>query len=312
MRELGTFPNRLAAENFTHLLYQHEIESEIRKGSSTEYEVWIYNEDLLQKSQQLFKDYLQKSDTDSFKEEILKGQQKKKDALKVEKQEEKLAARMQKRYQADISNRVTLTIIVICALCFLLASMQFPLFHYFSYRFGEITQGEIWRLITPVFLHGSIFHLIFNMFWFFDFGRVIELDKQRNFFISFLIGAAIFCNTAQYLVTGPNFVGISGVVYALCGFIWMKLQFDTNCCYNVSRSSIFILIAWFFIALSNIFGPTANTHHGAGICWGMCVGFLDSGFLKQRNKLKNLSWHEYTYAFIPILFLLLGIIFDRK
>jgi GlpG protein len=37
-----------------------------------------------------------------------------------------------------------------------------------------IRRGELWRLFTSVLLHGSILHLVFNIYWFWVFGTSIE------------------------------------------------------------------------------------------------------------------------------------------
>ena len=43
---------------------------------------------------------------------------------------------------------------------------------------------------------------------------------------SLVVVIAALSNLGQYYVSGPNFFGISGVVYGLFGYIWMKGKFD--------------------------------------------------------------------------------------
>ncbi len=45
--------------------------------------------------------------------------------------------------------------------------------------FEKIRQGEVWRLFTPCVLHGSIFHLLFNMLWLVYLGNIVE-DNLRS------------------------------------------------------------------------------------------------------------------------------------
>lgn len=88
--------------------------------------------------------------------------------------------------------------------------------------FGKIRQGEIWRLFTPVLLHGSIIHILFNMIWLSILGKQIELrlGKFRYLFLILLLG--VIPNVVQYLISGPNFIGFSGIVVGFAGFIWMR------------------------------------------------------------------------------------------
>ncbi len=88
--------------------------------------------------------------------------------------------------------------------------------------FGKIRQGELWRLYTPVLLHGGILHLLFNMAWVWMLGKSIEqrLGALRYLLLSVII--AIVSNIAQYLMSGPEFLGYSGIVVGMVGFIWMR------------------------------------------------------------------------------------------
>lgn len=88
--------------------------------------------------------------------------------------------------------------------------------------FGKIRQGQLWRLYTPVLLHGGILHLLFNMAWVWMLGKSIEqrLGVIRYLVLSVIIG--VISNIAQYLMSGPEFLGYSGIVVGMVGFIWMR------------------------------------------------------------------------------------------
>src|SRR5271157_6560021 len=64
-----------------------------------------------------------------------------------------------------------------------------------------IRAGQIWRLITPVFLHASILHIAFNMYALFLFGRGIEarFGHRRFLLLYFLSGFA--GNVFSFLLT---------------------------------------------------------------------------------------------------------------
>lgn len=88
--------------------------------------------------------------------------------------------------------------------------------------FEKIKQGEVWRIFTPCLLHNDIFHLFFNMIWLVVLGRQIESRIGGGRYILFIIVAAVVTNTAQYLMSGSNFLGFSGVLCAMLTFIWVR------------------------------------------------------------------------------------------
>lgn len=78
-----------------------------------------------------------------------------------------------------------------------------------------IRAGEIWRLITPVFLHGSILHIGFNMYALFIFGRGLEarFGHWRFTLLYFLSGYA--GNVLSFLLTPAPSLGASTAIFGL-------------------------------------------------------------------------------------------------
>jgi GlpG protein len=140
----------------------------------------------------------------------------------------------------------------------------------------EIREGEVWRLITPIFLHYGFLHIFFNMLWLRDLGSMIE-GRQSSWLLAVLVLAiAAVSNLAQFLVIGYHFGGMSGVVYGLLGYIWIRGKYDPGSGLFLHSSTVTMMIIWFFVCLIGLMGPIANTAHGVGLLMGMAWGFISS------------------------------------
>lgn len=163
--------------------------------------------------------------------------------------------------------------------------------------FIQIRKGEIWRLITPCVLHQDLLHILFNMLWLWYLGRPIEqrIGPFRTLLLSVVAGVG--ANTIQYFMSGPFFIGYSGIVTALAGFIWMRERKAPWEGYPLNRATILFLL--FFIGAifviqvvafliqifsTHNFAPNiANTAHIVGALIGAYLGKFR--FFSQRVKL---------------------------
>lgn len=142
--------------------------------------------------------------------------------------------------------------------------------------FADILGGEVWRLVTPIFLHFGVLHLLFNMMWLWDLGRSIEYLKGRGFLLLFVLTTGVLSNLAQYAITGnPNFGGMSGVVYALLGYAWIQGRVNPAFGMALHQSTVMMMLVWYVLCWTGLMGPIANWAHTAGLLVGMAWGFLD-------------------------------------
>lgn len=160
--------------------------------------------------------------------------------------------------------------------------------------FVRIRQGEFWRLFTPCILHSNFLHILFNMLWLWYLGRPIEqrIGPLRTLLLTLLTG--IGSNTIQYFMSGPFFIGYSGIITGLAGFTWMRERIAPWEGYPLNRPTILFLflfilsilvlsLATFFIQIftSYQFEPNiANTAHIAGAVIGALLA--RSHFFAQR------------------------------
>lgn len=151
--------------------------------------------------------------------------------------------------------------------------------------FEKIREGELWRLFTPCFLHLDFFHILFNMLWLFVLGKQIEQKIGIPRYLLFTLIVGIFSNTAQYLMSGPNFMGYSGILCGMIAFVWYRQKRAPWEGYQLQPSTVtfvtaFILVMFalqlfaFFIEIAGYeipFFPIANTAHLSGAFAGYLI-----------------------------------------
>jgi GlpG protein len=86
---------------------------------------------------------------------------------------------------------------------------------------------------------------------------------------------AMISNIAEYAYTAnPVFGGMSGVVYGLFGYVWMKVQFDPRSGFVLDPVTVVVMIGWLFLCMTGYLGNIANAAHVAGLLAGMAFGYL--------------------------------------
>jgi GlpG protein len=153
----------------------------------------------------------------------------------------------------------------------------------------RIRHGEVWRLVTPIFLHFGVWHLLFNMIMLHSLGGLMESRRGTWRLLLLVLVTAVLSNLAQYYLGGTYwdraghrliprgsfaFGGMSGVVYGLFGYVWMKSRFEPGLGLWIDPSTVVILIGWFFLCMTGLVGPVANAAHAGGLITGLVLGVI--------------------------------------
>ncbi len=140
---------------------------------------------------------------------------------------------------------------------------------------GELlASGELWRLLTPIFLHFGIFHFLFNSLWMWDLGRRLEILQGKWGFLLFVVITGIASNLAQYFWSGSgNFGGMSGVVYAVVGFIAVRQRISPHPLVAVPPALLGFMLFWLVLCMTGVVdyfiaGSVANAAHLGGLIAG--------------------------------------------
>jgi GlpG protein len=186
-------------------------------------------------------------------------------------------------FQFPPTGRVTLILIVACVALSLWSNLGentgklLPFFISLSpYSspdgLAEVRAGQVWRLFTPAFIHFGVAHLLFNMLGMQSLGSAVELQSGRRFYIALLALLAFATNLAQYLAVGPAFGGMSGVLYGLFTYIWLRSVCDPASGFYMPRQTIVTALVWFVACLTGFLGPIANMAHTTGLILGAICG----------------------------------------
>ncbi|QEM82329.1 rhomboid family intramembrane serine protease [Halomonas binhaiensis] len=145
----------------------------------------------------------------------------------------------------------------------------------------SMASGQVWRLISPIFLHFGWMHLIFNMMWLWYFGRQIELLNGPLRMFTLVIVAGVASNLAQYATGSVFFGGMSGVDYALLGYVWLMMRRAPQSGFFVPQMLVVFMLLWMVFTMTGFaglvgFGNVANAAHLGGLLVGLALGWYHS------------------------------------
>jgi len=139
----------------------------------------------------------------------------------------------------------------------------------------DIYEGGYWALLTSVFVHTGFLHLAFNLFWLWMLGRALERSIGSVRALLFFVGAAWVSSAFQLAASGDTGIGLSGVGYALFGFMWRARSRVPSFRPLVNRTVITLFFGWMVFCIVATHAGTmniANTAHFAGLVFGVLLG----------------------------------------
>ncbi|MFN3191234.1 MAG: rhomboid family intramembrane serine protease [Aureliella sp.] len=308
MRFLAELEGRRKAELFVAHLLTEDIDTHIelaREGSDI-WEVWVREEDKLNAAQDELIEFTANSDDSKYEAAMLAArkilqerEQRRADAVKNLQKTDRPAANAM--MGGGRMPPLTLTLFIICIVLGFLTEFGRP-----SGRLGvqimdrlsfvsaadydrndpdrdpaaSIKKGEIWRVLTPSVLHGDIIHLAMNMFMFVSFGRLVERWIGTPRFALLVLALVIIPNLFQglspeFMRGSPLFVGISGVLYGLFGFVWIRTTLNPGHGIRIPFPMVAMLVGIIVIGLTGLIPGwrLADLCHLGGLLVGTAAGF---------------------------------------
>lgn len=146
------------------------------------------------------------------------------------------------------------------------------------------TDGQWWRLVTSVFMHGGLLHLVFNALVLANVGLMLEpLLGKAQLLLIYLVTGVVASLTSVVFNYGAVSVGASGAIFGLYGF-FLALLFSTLFRPEVRQQ--FLRGTVVFIGINLAFGFTMsmidNAAHIGGLVAGLLLGFIWVPIIRRR------------------------------
>lgn len=309
MRFVAEVNGKDRAESLVLYLLSYDIPSQANPVDEREtmWDIWVRDEDQIDQAKQLREQFLASPESQEVQDRIANVRKTLRDQKLEERRQPKVRKPVRRgRYNpAAMRDRrlppITVTLILLCVVVSLVTDFfhaenrpgSFGALVTQQMRFvdaeeyaetgdpaANLKDGELWRIITPIFLHGSQLHLLFNCVMLFSLGRLLErmLGVGRYTFL-ILFTAIVSCVMQGLLPEAwkgtPLFGGISGVVYGLFGYLWIRTTFDKSLGFALAPGIVIVLLIWLFISLSGLVKTNfADIAHLAGLISGGVLGYI--------------------------------------
>lgn len=290
MRIIGKIDNETLAGRFSRYLHSQQVAHELEESDGA-WDVWIFSEDDLDTATELLKAFALDPQQPKYLQPppLPEGA-----AAAITGKAEPRSRTNEKPTFATPrgAGPMTLGIIGICLLVHLLknggyeAAVLRDLFmtavtsdgNFLKWTPGlpELHDGQYWRVLTPAIVHADWLHLLLNMFWLLDLGSHIERQRGWKFLGAFVVVTAIISNYGQYVLFNPAFCGMSGVLYGLLGYVWMRSKYDPASGLQIQPQALVMMLIWFGLCLVGIIPNVANGAHAVGLAVGTLWGILAS------------------------------------
>jgi GlpG protein len=279
MRQAGTIDSKSDAQQLADYLLSLGITSKLEPAGE-QWAIWVHDENQLQRSRDELAQFKVDPSDARYKAAAQAARQVRRETTQKTRQAQRNYVDMRNEWAKPWHRRpVTLTLMVISVLVYLFGDSNAWLTEQLLIStkmttLPELENGEVWRLFTPIFLHGGFIHILFNMFMLNDLGTLVERAVGSWRFLLLVLVMAAVSNVVQFKAHGPLFGGMSGVVYGLFGYAWVRGRLDPSSGLYLRQDIVFWMLGWFLLCAWGFIDHVANWAHGGGLASGAALGYL--------------------------------------
>lgn len=152
---------------------------------------------------------------------------------------------------------------------------------------AQIRRGEVWRLISPAFLHIELYHIAFNLIMWHGLAAYFEPRRGSLRLLLLVLVTAVASNLLQFYwpwSPGPRFLGLSGVVYGLVAYLAVKSTMDRRSGLMIPGNLVVLSFVWLVLGLAGVIPHVANGAHLGGALAGGLLGYTPGSGMRRDQR----------------------------
>ena len=180
----------------------------------------------------------------------------------------------------------TLLLMTACIIVFIIMSVvgDLPVVLALRWPFVPPLLFDGWRYFPHALMDFSVMHILFNLLWWWYLGGAVEKRLGSGKLIVITLISALLSGYVQHKFSGPWFGGLSGVVYALMGYAWLRGERDPDSGIYLQRGLITFALIWLIAGWFDLFGMSiANGAHVTGLAVGLSMALADTLHARKRT-----------------------------
>ncbi len=156
--------------------------------------------------------------------------------------------------------------------------------HLFILLFAQgnqlVWEGQVWRLVTAMFVHGDVIHWLSNMLFLLIYGLRLEELKGSRWVVFIFLLSGFTGNVISLIIMKPEIIslGASGGVFGILGALLVTLR---RLYPSQARAMIFLAIIFFILTIS--VGTNIFSHFG-GLASGSLLMYLETRLLNLNDQ----------------------------
>lgn len=181
------------------------------------------------------------------------------------------------------------TLIAFCVYVFISGLFKGDIVSTWAIHPSAVLSGEYYRLVSALFIHLDIIHLLFNMYALYLYGGYMADGYGGGAFLKAFFVTGIGSSLGVLWFGGVNVLtaGASGAIFGIVAYLYTQAVLERR----IDSDSLFPVVVW--VVISNLIPGVSVIGHISGLVVGIVLGAIDYAMGRLRREIRKARWRKH-------------------